>query len=162
MFAHVWSKSQSNQWLFNESEWKHEGVPLWLTPIFFFLIFRQRSSKKPNSLLDKNNGFDLCFCCFSLIFLGKIKKTAGRLSNSYIYFFFRRRRLGLAKNPTPIRGYFLKIVHSKPNSPSIFWGFDVGTWKSPRRRRERKIIRKCFETYRCVPKIASPEARNKK
>ena len=32
--------------------------------------------------------------------------------------------------------------------------------KRPRRRCEQKIIRKLIEKYRCVPKIASPEARN--
>ena len=31
--------------------------------------------------------------------------------------------------------------------------------KSPRRRRELNLIRKCFEKHRCVPKIASLEAR---
>ena len=31
--------------------------------------------------------------------------------------------------------------------------------KSPRRRREKILILKCFEKYRCVPKIASPEER---
>ena len=88
------------------------GLHLHVTPLFFYLFLPLRTSKKRSPKSQKNM-FSIYFLCAFIDFPDKTMKNN-------IYFFILCRPLGLAKKPTPIGGYVLKIIHSKPNSPFIF------------------------------------------
>ena len=112
--------------------------------LLFFLLGRWGLQKNPSPPSQKKYMPDVCFVCFHCSPCKTMKNYRPK-KQLFIYFFILRRPLGLAKNSSPIRGYFLRLF-IKNLTPPLFFLSIVVYLKPPRRRRETNNRKMCWKS----------------